>query len=136
MNLRKPLLAAFLCASTAPPAMAQTHHDKNNTIITGQAPIYLFDSAGASQFISGATLANATSLTVPSGATFAQICVEGAGVRYRDDGTAPTVSVGIPVVPTSSSMPTCFQYAGPLSAIRFIAISGTPTMEVSYYVAN
>ena len=96
-------------------------------------PIYLYRSAGASQFISASTLASATGLTVPTGAAIAEICVETAGVRYRDDGTAPTATVGIPVVATSSA-PACFQYAGPLSAIQFILISGSPTMDISYYV--
>jgi hypothetical protein len=137
--INKPLLAALLCAPLfALPARAQTHHDSCATppctIIPGMAPVYLYKSAGASQFISAATLTSTTSLTVPSGTTIAQICVETAGVRYRDDGVAPTASVGIPVVATSST-PACFQYAGPLSAIQFIALSGSPTMNVSYYYA-
>jgi hypothetical protein len=83
MNLRKPLLAALALAWLTLPAIGQTHRDKSNTIIPGQAPIYLYDSAGASQFISSGTLASATSLIVPTGATIAQICVETAGVRYH-----------------------------------------------------
>src|SRR5271168_223028 len=115
--MRKPLLAAMLCALflAAAPAEAQTHKDKPaGTIISGIAPIYLYNSAGAPQFISSGTLASATSLTVPTNATIAQICVETSGVRYRDDGAAPTASVGMPVVPASSTIPACFQYAGPL----------------------
>jgi len=118
------------------PALAQTHTDKSGTNIPGFAPVYIYKSTGASQFISASSLASATSLTVPAGSTIAQICVETAGVRYRDDGTAPTASVGIPLVPLSSSVPTCFQYAGPLSSVQFIAISGSPTMDISYYAAN
>jgi hypothetical protein len=37
-------------------------------------------------------------------------------------------------VVATSSAPACFPYAGPLSAIQFIAISGSPTMDISYYV--
>jgi len=85
-----------------------------------------FISAGAGQY--GLTVASATALTVPLGAQIAEICVETAGVRYRDDGTAPTASIGIPV-----SAGTCFQYSGPLTAIQFIAQSGSPTVDVAYY---
>ncbi len=83
-------------------------------------------SAGAGQY--ALTVATATSLTVPAGSEIIEVCVETAGVRYRDDGTAPTSSTGIPV-----SSGTCFQYGGPLNKIQFIAQSGSPTINVSYY---
>jgi hypothetical protein len=139
-DLREPLLAALLCALLfVLPAKAQSHHDSCATppctIIQGVAPIYLYKSAGPDQYISAATLATATSLSPPASATIANICVEAAGVRYRADGTAPTSSVGTPVVATISA-PACLQYAGPLSTIQFIAISGSPTLDISYYVAN
>lgn len=96
-------------------------------------PLYGYLSAGTSQFISSGTLAAATPLTLPTinTPTLAQICVETAPVRYRDDGIAPTSSVGIPVAAN-----TCFQYVGPLSKIQFIAQSGSPTMDIAYYYAG
>jgi hypothetical protein len=103
-------------------------------------PIYLYRSAGTMQFLSATQLASAIGLpgiptTAPS-SIIAEICVETAGIRYTDDGaTTPTASVGIPVVGTSSA-PSCFQYAGPLSAFKAILISGSPTMDISYYYAN
>jgi hypothetical protein len=76
------------------------------------------------------SLASATSLTVPtsSSVTWALICVETAPVRWRDDGTAPTASIGQPLTAGQ-----CFQYAGPLTAIQFIAQSGSPVLDISYY---
>lgn len=82
-------------------------------------------SAGYQQLTS---ISSATSLTVPTGATIAEICVETAAVRYRDDGTDPSATVGMPV-----SAGTCFAYSGPLRAIRFIAVSGSPVVNVLYY---
>src|SRR5271154_2814467 len=73
----------------------------------------------------------ATNLTPPTGATIAQICVETAPVRYRDDGIAQTASVCIPL-----AAGWCGPYAGPLSAIQFIAQSGSPTIDVSYYYSD
>lgn len=79
------------------------------------------------------TTANCSSGAVPNGAIIAEICVETAGVRYRDDGTAPTASVGIPVVPTATA-PQCYAYAIiSLGAVQFIAISGSPVVNVSFY---
>jgi hypothetical protein len=142
--MNKSLLAALLCAPLlcaplfALPAKAQAHHDSCTTppctIIPGMAPIYLYNSLGE-QYINSATLASATGLTVPTGATIAEICVETAGVRYRERGLAPTASVGMPAVATSTA-PFCFQYAGPLNTVEFIAISGSPTMEIFYYTVN
>lgn len=136
MQLRKLLFMASFAAAMIGRADAVNvtpHYDKsggsNAGTIAGVAPIYLYNSVGTPQF--GLSVATATSLTVPTGATIAQICVETAGVRYRDDGTAPTASSGMPVPPG-----TCFQYAGPLSSIQFIAQSGSPTIDVLYYVAN
>jgi hypothetical protein len=121
------------------PAEAQTHHDSCGTppctIIQGVAPIYLYNSLGE-QYISSATLASATNLTVPTGATIAEICVETAGVRYRERGLVPTASIGMPAIAPSSTLPYCFPYAGPLGTVEFIAISGSPTMDIFYYSAN
>ena len=87
-------------------------------------------SAGAAQFgLSVLSTGPATALTVPAGATSAQITVSGANIRYSDDGTtAPTTSVGMPVYQASS-----WFYSGPLSALRFYAQSGTATLDVLYY---
>lgn len=74
------------------------------------------------------SLGSAANLTPPVGATAALITVETAGVRWRDDGSAPTASVGMPLTAGQS-----FTYYGNLSAIQFIAVSGSPTVNVSYY---
>lgn len=69
-----------------------------------------------------------TFLTVPTGARMAQICVETQAVRYRDDGTAPTASVGQP-----QAAGTCFTYSGSLPAIQFIQQTGTALLDALYY---
>lgn len=132
--IRKPLLAALALAGLMLPAMGQTNKNIGGTILQSVAPIYLYNSLGE-QYITAGTLASATNLTVPTGATIAEICVETAGVRYRERGLVPTASIGMPAVATSTT-PFCFQYAGPLTTVEFIAISGSPTMDVFYYAAN
>ncbi len=74
------------------------------------------------------SLSASTALTVPAGATRAVIIPESQGVRWRDDGTAPTASIGmvLPVLVTLS-------YDGDLSRIRFIQQAASATLNVSYY---
>lgn len=130
--MRNALAAALACALFLSPvvAMAQSHVDKSGTVIPGVAPIYSYAALASSQ-MALAVSGTAVSLTPATGATMTQICVETAAVRYRDDGTAPTASLGIPV-----AAGTCFQYSGPLSAVQFIAQSSAATIDVAYYKAN
>ncbi len=87
---------------------------------------YVFTPIGYQQIT---PLAVATGLTIPTGAPkLVEICVSTAGVRYRDDGTNPTASVGVPV-----AAGVCFQYSGSLSAIKFIGIISTAVLDVLYY---
>jgi hypothetical protein len=59
---------------------------------------------------------------------FALIIAEGAPVRWRDDGIAPTASVGMPI---AVGVP--FQYDGDLTKIRFIQQSASGILNISYY---
>ena len=72
--------------------------------------------------------AAAFALTVPAGATIAEIAVEAQAVRYRDDGTDPTATIGMPVASGVR-----FTYVGNLSAIKFIAQTAGAILNVSYY---
>lgn len=81
------------------------------------------------QQISAGTLASATALTVPTSADFALIRVETASVRWRDDGPDPTTSAGMIMTDTDALL----EYSGTLSALMFIAVSGSPVLNVSYY---
>ena len=74
------------------------------------------------------SLSSSTALTVPAGATLALIVPETQNVRWRDDGVAPTASVGM-LVPANSSM----SYDGDLKAIRFIAATSGAILNISYY---
>lgn len=74
------------------------------------------------------SLSASTALTVPTGATMALIIAETQDVRWRDDGTAPTASVGMPLA-TGVSL----SYDGDLRAIRFIQQTASATLNVCYY---
>jgi hypothetical protein len=74
------------------------------------------------------TLTASIGLTVPVGATMALIVPETQGIRWRDDGTAPTASVGMPVAAGSF-----LNYDGDLNKIRFIEQTASSKLNVSYY---
>ena len=86
------------------------------------------------QQIASATLAAATLLTLPTAkpgnpAAYAVIQNNGTtGVRWRDDGTAPTATVGM-LLPAGSEL----DYSGDLSLIQFIYVSTGPILDVNYY---
>jgi hypothetical protein len=63
-------------------------------------------------------------------ARLVQLCIDSNQVRYRDDGTAPTTTTGMPWV---QSQTPCFPYSGNLTAIQFIAVATTTTLSVSFY---
>ena len=69
-----------------------------------------------------------TGLTVPPTATFAIIQAEAQAIRWRDDGTAPTASVGM-TIPAGGEL----RYDGNLNAIRFIEAVALSKLNVSYY---
>jgi hypothetical protein len=76
-------------------------------------------------------VASATSLTVPAGASYAVVCVEGAAIRYTVDGsTTPTASTGMPV-----SSGQCLSLSGTVALANFKAIqqTATATLDVSYF---
>jgi hypothetical protein len=74
------------------------------------------------------TMAGGKRLTVPAGAKFATITAGSTAARLRDDGTAPTDTVGIPLAINQS-----FWYAGNLSALQFYQSTGGSTIDASYY---
>jgi hypothetical protein len=85
---------------------------------------YVYQALGYQQLIGSGLM----TLTVPPNATMALIEVEGQAIRWRDDGTAPTAAIGMPVAVGQE-----WQYSGPLAALQLIAQSGTATVNISYY---
>ncbi len=84
------------------------------------------------------TLTSATGLLVPAKdpttgmnvkANFALIVAEGTDVRWLDNGSNPTASVGMLL-----KVGVIFQYDGDLSRIKFIETSSSAKVNVSYYV--
>lgn len=56
------------------------------------------------------------------------ITPETQGVRWRDDGVAPTADIGMPLAAGVT-----LQYDGDLSQIQFIQQTGTAKLNITYY---
>lgn len=79
----------------------------------------------------GLTVASSTALTVPTGATYATVTVEGGTVRYTSDGaTTPTATVGMGPFVVGSFLQLNIN---PLSNLKFIQSAGTATLDVEYF---
>jgi hypothetical protein len=74
------------------------------------------------------SLSAATGLTAPANARWALIVPESRDVRWRDDGTNPTASVGMPIAAGQA-----FEYTGDLSRIAFIEQAASAKLNVAYY---
>jgi len=82
------------------------------------------------------SLSASSALTVPTmdkngnkqQPTIAIIIPEAQAVRWRDDGTDPTASVGMPL-----SAGVALQYDGDLSKIQFIEQVAGAKLNISYY---
>jgi hypothetical protein len=74
-------------------------------------------------------MTSAASLTVPTGADAVLLSADTQAVRWRDDGTAPTASVGMSIRTTDQA----FLYTGDLAAIQFIAAVSGAVLNCTYF---
>lgn len=78
------------------------------------------------------SLSGATALTIPEGTSLAVCTVETQAVRWRDDGTNPTASVGMPLAVGD----TLFYDSAKLAGLKFIEQTASAKVSVSYYGVN
>lgn len=74
------------------------------------------------------SLSSAAGLTPPSGSVEAFVICTGQTVYWRDDGTAPTATIGMPL-----PINTPFPYTANLVAIKFIQTQASAVCNVSYF---
>lgn len=68
--------------------------------------------------------------TVPAGSAYATVQCEAQQVRWRDDGTSPTTSVG-----SIMNVGDTLIYDGEPSAIKFIEVTSGAKLNISWYAA-
>jgi hypothetical protein len=108
------LLAALLC-----PAAAQVSVPQQPMVPLGYCQLTT---------VSASTLISTCSGGIPAGATLAYIEAEAQSIRYRDDGTAPTTTVGMPIASGAAIL-----YAGTLSAVRVIEQTASAKVNILFY---
>lgn len=117
------------CGDASPsPGNGPGYMDQNgNLCVTSTATSATLTALPGTQTLTLTTTAQA--LTVPTGATSATLSVTGGAAVYRDDGTAPTATVGL-TLPVG-----LWTYVGPLSAVKFILPSGVTgtVVTVAFY---
>lgn len=119
MNLKAILAAAAVAvAAASSPAAAQT--------TAGQQLVSLGYCQLAS--IDASTLVSSCAGGIPAGAKYAYFVPEAQAIRYRDDGTAPTATVGQPVAVGVSVL-----FGGNLSALRVISQTAGAKLNVLFY---
>jgi hypothetical protein len=128
--MRKLIIAGWVAlpALCCAPADAQQNPQK---VWSFQAPLV---SLGYCQ-LTGVATATALSAcsggipTMPAGTVFYAFIIPESAIRLRDDGTAPTATVGMPVAANQPYMAT----VNPLSNVQMIPQSGTATIDVMFY---
>lgn len=66
--------------------------------------------------------------TIPAGTTYALIQCESQQVRWRDDGTNPTTTVGILM-----NVGDVLSYDGNLAALAFIEVTASAKLNVAFF---
>lgn len=85
------------------------------------------------------TTTPAFTLTVPAGANAALLNAEAVDIRWRDDGTAPTTTVGMLLSATPATGGATgahgndLFYTGNVSKLQFIQTGAGAILNVSYY---
>lgn len=118
--MRAFAVAVLALAATIAPALPQ-----------GAVPGQLVTPLGYCQLTSLSSAVKLTSCNggIPSGASMALMRVEGAAVRFRDDGGVPTSSVGMPLLTSDPPI----LYSGTLTALQFIQELSSGTIDVLFY---
>jgi len=117
-------LVLFLLITGLNGARAQNPNPPNIGTVSNGA--YIWTPLGCQQ-ISAPSSATGFS-SVPTGATLASIAVESNSVRYRDDGIAPTSSVG-----TLLAVGGPWPYTGNLAKFQVIQTAVSATVDVCFY---
>jgi hypothetical protein len=103
----------------------QCDSDGNLTVSVENTNPTAYTAKGYQQLTS---LSSATALTVPSGAKVALIQAEAQSIRWRDDGTNPTTTVGM-ILSAGESL----YFTGSLATFKAIEVTASAKINISYY---
>lgn len=106
--------------------------------ITTAAGIYIYTPTGYCKLsVTGATATLTSSCAggIPVGTQYALVCNEGSQARWRNDGPAPTTSLGQVLGAGDVAAPLCTTFQSNFTALSWIEQtgSGTATLDISFY---
>lgn len=129
MTVRKLLAAVSIAALLVGSADAQNGgNGRPNTIFIQPLQFCQFQVSNTATTIGAATPTSTTTCTIPARTAWVRIDIETVSVRSRDDGTAPTASIG-----NLTAAGATMYYNGDLSKLQFIATANTATIDVAFY---
>lgn len=118
--MRKIAPIAALLIAAALPTSAQERSNTDFVAPLGYCQLTVTGTAALISTCSGG---------IPARTVWATMCLETAAIRWRDDGTAPTASVGMPLLAGA-----CLNYSGTMATMSVIAQTGTNGMlNISFY---
>lgn len=79
-------------------------------------------------YVQDTTLSTVQTLTPPAGAIRAWIQAETQDVRWTDDGSNPTTTVGMLL-----KVNTVMEYEGDLEKFKYIEVAASAKLNISYY---
>lgn len=124
-HLRRLALAGLLALALS----SQTQAGPGGCTVAGQLQPMGFEQITVSSSSIGFT----STVAFPAGgpqADLAQFTIATSAATYRDDGTAPTATIGYPIA-VGNSYSVCGLTA--IKAARFIRVSADGTLNVLYY---
>lgn len=74
------------------------------------------------------SLGSATAPTVPTGTSWAVLVAEAQIVRWRDDGSDPSATVGMTL---AVGVP--YEFTGNLARLKFIEATASAKLNITYY---
>jgi hypothetical protein len=123
-----PIIALDLLCMTSAHAMPG---DQTNPFY--MRPGFIIPRGFCQITVTTATTFAVAGCTVPPGSTYALVCNESTAARYRDDGVAPTASVGQILGTGTATAPICAAFQTTLASVQFITTSGSSLLDVSFY---
>jgi len=96
------------------------------TAVTNIAGAYGHDVPNGYEQVT--SLSSATGLTVPDGTSLVLAQAETQSVRWRDDGTNPSATVGMIIAAGD-----VLSYTGDAKSLKFIETAASAKLNVSYY---
>jgi hypothetical protein len=116
--------AVVIAAVLLVPSLAAAQN--RGVFIGDAAPVAIYPTGAPLGFVQIPLSGAAVGLSPPAGAAYALVSATGGNVNWRDDGTAPTTAVGMPII--AGQAPVALAN---LSTLQFIATSAQ--LNVSFY---